>query len=414
MKSVCDIIIPSWNNPQFLIPCVQSIHNTGVLESGFAKLIIVNNGNSDISESFKGLQNTIIVGDGINHGWEGGLKLGLKHAEAPFVCFQNDDTLIPRASASFYNKLISPFSDDNIAAVGPATTTASGLQSVFHPQSPICPTDVPWLIFFCVMLRRSDLDAVGGVDDTLPGGDDFDLCMRFKDANKRMIIDPSAFLIHHGFVTGTRIHGDHTVKNGWNNIEFTDNVNVGLIKKHGFKKFISHRFSYGNVSYAGSKEDLEGNIIRSLLNGEENILELGCGHKKTVERAIGIDRIPKGDKIPNLANETSVADVQADVQNEIPFETESTDAVIARHILEHCLDSVQTIKNWARVLKVGGKLILAVPDEKVCNGIPLNPEHVHAFTEESLTSLMEMIGFKKISTQSAKNGVSFVGCYKKC
>ena len=58
-------------------------------------------------------------------------------------------------------------------------------------------------------------------------------------------------------------------------------------------------------------------------------------------------------------------------------------------------------------------MIIAVPNQDICNSIPLNPEHIHAFTPSSLKNLMELIGFKEIESIDPKNGVSFVGCYEK-
>lgn len=417
MKSMIDIIIPTWNNPDYLIPCVQSIQKTGVLNSGFCKLIIVDNGEaSPVNRGFKDFPNTIVVSKGKNLGWEGGLKFGLEHSDAPFVCFQNDDTLIPKSSSKFYHNLLYAFQDPKVAAVGPITTTASGMQSIYHPATPMRLIEAPWLIFFTVLIRRKYLDEVGGVDDQLPGGDDFDLCMRFRKAGKSVLIQPDSFLIHHGFVTGNRVRGDHTVKGGWNNIEFTDDVNKGLIQKHGFKFFIESRFGLDYSNHKDDFEDKEGPIIISMLNGHKNILELGCGGKKVIEKSIGVDRVPKGQKIPNLFwNVESLADVVCDVEKEIlPFTENSQDAVIAQHLLEHCIDPIRTIENWGRVLRKGGYLILVVPDEDLVTGIPLNPEHLHAFTENSLSNLMQKLGFKTLSTKKSGNGMSFVGCFEKC
>lgn len=414
MTALLDIIIPTWNNEQYLIPCVQSIHNTGVLSSGLARLIVIDNGDKiPVNQSVYDVPNTLVIKSGANLGWEGGLKKGLEVSDAPFVCFQNDDTHIPKSSLRFYQQLLTVFNDDNVGISGPTTTTASGVQSIFHPQTPLYPVQVPWVIFFCAVLRRSDLEAVGGVDDTLPGGDDFDLCIRMNKLGQKIIVNPDAFLIHHGFVTGTRVHGDHTVKNGWNNVDFTDKVNWGLINKHGFKTFIGNRISYQQKPSFVVSEDLEGNIVRSYVNGDSKIVELGCGGQKTVEKSIGVDRVPKGQPIPNLMSINSVADVVADVQNPLPFEDNSQDCVIVRHVLEHCVDSINTIKNWKRFLKPGGKMIIAVPDEKVTRGIPMNPEHVHGFTEDSLGNLMEILGFKTIGTKQTGNGISFVGCYER-
>ena len=94
------------------------------------------------------------------------------------------------------------------------------------------------MIFCCVLLRRDNLIEVGGIDTTLPGGDDFDMSIRMKKAGKKILIAPECFLIHHAFKTGTRVKGDHTKPMGWNSQEMSDNTNRALIQKHGFKTWL--------------------------------------------------------------------------------------------------------------------------------------------------------------------------------
>lgn len=378
-----------------------------------ADLIIVNNGKQDIERSFGANPNIKILNPGKNLGWEGGLELGLQESTAPFVVFQNDDTYLIPGGVFFYQRLLTRFQDDNVAAVGPVTTCAAGMQSIYHPGCPNVGTEVSYLIFFTVMLRRAHLEAVGGIDTTLPGGDDFDLSIRLRKAGYNILVDPGAFIIHHGFKTGERIKGSPGVKGGWNSLEMTDRTNQYLIRKHGFREWWK---TVSGLTYppADTKApDLEGDLVRSFVNGDQRVVELGCGPVKTIERAIGIDRIPKGEVIPHLRGTLSVADITADVGDPLPLEENSQDVVIARHILEHMPSEIKTLKNWKRVLRPGGKLIIAVPDQKVTNSIPLNPEHCRVYTQESLKDTIELIGFKEVKAESAKNGVSFVGCYEK-
>ena len=410
MTKPISIIIPTWNNEEYLNPCVNSIIKTGILD-GMADLIIVNNGKQDIERVFGHIPGIKVLNPGENLGWEGGLKLGMENSTSPFVVFQNDDTHLTPGGAYFYQRLLTNFQNDNVAAVGPVTTCATGMQSIYHPACPVVPTESSYLIFFTVMVRRAHYDAVGGIDTMLPGGDDFDLSIRLRKAGYNILVDPGAFLIHHGFKTGTRVKGDHNVRGGWNSQEMTDRTNKYLINKHGFKDWWK---SISGLSYVISPSigDVEGDLVRSYVNGEK-ILEIGCGAQKTVENAVGVDRVPKGEKIPHLQGRISVADIISDVQGEIPAEKESFDTLIARHILEHCPDSIKTLRNWASYLKIGGRMIIAVPDERVTRSIPLNPEHCHVFTPESLKNLMESCGLKEIESKSSNNGVSFVGCYEK-
>lgn len=410
MKPLVSIIIPTWNNPQFLTPCIKSIADIGVLD-GLCELIIVNNGDQPIDEVAKFMPNTRVFKPGSNLGWEGGLEFGLKHSDAPFVCFQNDDTIIPFANANFYSQLLHPFRDANVAAVGPATTNASGWHSIFMRSALRNPTEVSYLIFFTVMIRRSELDAVGGIDTTAPGGDDFDLSIRLRKNGKKLIINPNAFLIHHAFKTGERVRGDSSVAGGWNSQEMTDTTNKWLIQKHGFKTFFQTLCGLDYSGFTPKNQDTEGEIVRQYVQGDK-VVELACGAVKTVPESVGVDRVRKGEMIPHVGK-ASVADVVADVSGELPFASESVDIIIARHVLEHLVDPVGAITAWSKVLKSNGKLILAVPNEDIGKTIPMNPEHVHVYTMDSLNNLMSLCGFRKIETIDTGNGVSFVGVYKK-
>lgn len=410
MKTPITILIPTWNNPQFFDPCVNSIARTGAL-GGLCSLIVVNNGKQDIKSRLKDWPNTMVLEPGENLGWERGLEYGLKHTESPFVVFQNDDTLIPRASAQFYQQLLTRFNDDTVAAVGPATTVAAGWHSVYSQNPLSTVAEVSYLIFFTVMMRRDHYDAAGGIDTNCPGGDDVDLSIRLRQMGKKLLINPSAFIIHHGFKTGERVRGDSNVAGGWNSKEMSDRTNQFLIRKHGFSTFMQTMRGEFEQNVNSSPYDTEGEIIREVVK-EGVVYEMGCGGVKTVPFSIGIDRVPNGDRIP-FVKDISKADIVADVAGPLPIDDNSADVVICRHILEHTIDPVKTIKEWARILKIGGRMIIAVPNENVSKGIPLNPEHVHGFTPESLKSLLDLMGFKEQSWKDPQNGVSFVGIYEK-
>ncbi len=409
MKPTASIIIPTFNNPDFLIPCVESIARTGCLD-GLCELIVVNNGEQPM-DFMACLPNIKVVKPPRNLGWEGGLQAGLRVAEGDFVCFQNDDTLIPRATRGFYSQLLWPFQNQQVAAVGPATTIAAGSHSVFLKDPLRTPMGVAYLIFFTVMLRRSDLEAAGGIDASAPGGDDIDLSIRLRKLGKHLLINPDAFLIHHAFKTGIRVRGDRDVAGGWNSKEMTDKTNIWLIQKHGFKTFLEtmRPMSYENSTAA---PDTEGQAVRQFVQGEK-IIELGCGSRKTVPSAIGLDHTLTGDRPSNLHEGACVSDILADVTKPLPMDDLSVDTAIARHILEHSVDTVGTLTNWNAVLKMGARLIIAVPNQDIVSSIPLNPEHVHAFTPDSLRKMTELCGFKHLGTIDPMNGISFVSCFEK-
>lgn len=401
-----DVIIPTLDNFNLLIDCVQSMVMT---RSNYPlNIIIVNNGQTKINID---LVNVKVVGTEENLGWTGGLREGLKHSTSKYVMFANDDILVPRSS----NKWLSHMARDldnypNIGAIGPSSNVVMGDQNIWrlHPADH---SSTMFLIGFCILVRREALDAAGGIHDMEYGGDDLDLSIRIRKAGYNLVINRSVFVYHHGFQTGNRLHGDHTKPNGWNSREMIDNTNMELIRKHGFLEWwytLTNRLP----AVPEDPPDTEGATVRALLNGEAVIVELGCGARKTVEKAIGVDVVPKGEISPYI-KEASVADVVADVEEDLPFDSNSVDCIIARHILEHVLDPVSALKSWSRPLKNKGKLIISCPDERLFDSIPMNPEHKHAFTPDSLINIAELVGFKVRGIKEGYNNTSFTVCLEK-
>lgn len=141
-------------------------------------------------------------------------------------------------------------------------------------------------------------------------------------------------------------------------------------------------------------------------------LEVGCGHRKTAESVIGVDLTPGGTHgtIGNTTGHPSQADVAA-LGQQLPFADAVFDSLIARHNLEHYVDLVEVLAEWARVLRPGGTLAVVVPDEERFPGrtLDLDPTHYHAFTERSLSSLLELTGlFEVVETRPVVPDWSFL------
>ena len=194
----------------------------------------------------------------------------------------------------------------------------------------------------------------------------------------------------------------------------SDKTNIALIKKHGFRSYCQCMFGSSEAPESRIKpdRDVEGKVVKDLIRGDK-IVELGCGSSKTVEGSVGVDLIQKGDIIHTLERALSVADVVADITKPLPFADESIDTIVARHIFEHCVDSIGCLRNWTAKIKKDGRLIITVPDERITHSIPLNPEHVHAFTPNTLEGLANVVGLKNVETIDNYNGISFTMCLEK-
>ncbi len=134
-------------------------------------------------------------------------------------------------------------------------------------------------------------------------------------------------------------------------------------------------------------------------------IDIGCGNETITPDARGWD-IAKGDTDATLMK---------------GVDDETYDFVYASHVLEHIAEPHFALQNWWRILKPGGHMVIAVPDEDLYEqGLwpsMFNPDHRHAFTaskdvnaEHSL-NLIDLItrleSRKLISLRICDNGYEY-------
>jgi len=116
-------------------------------------------------------------------------------------------------------------------------------------------------------------------------------------------------------------------------------------------------------------------------------IEIGSGRIKSNENAIGVDIFPY-----------SATDVLAEASDLWMFKDGEMDFVIASHALEHFPDTKAVMKEWKRVLKVGGTMAVAVPDAESCPGVVRDP-HKCGLTKEILRIIFKYdLGMKVIES----------------
>jgi len=138
-------------------------------------------------------------------------------------------------------------------------------------------------------------------------------------------------------------------------------------------------------------------------------IDVGCGSDKISDRAIGVDIVGRGEtgKYGCEKNKVSVADIKSSGDNLRMFSKSSLDFVIARDNLEHYLDFLKTLKEWNRVLKIGGKLGITTPNDDEVDSIRLDPTHKHAFNLDSLETALNLTGFRVIEKGITIKGWGF-------
>lgn len=132
------------------------------------------------------------------------------------------------------------------------------------------------------------------------------------------------------------------------------------------------------------------------LGGE--VLEIGTGSGYGIEVAAPCAQrfvtIDKHAPSPELLRQPNVEFRQATVPP-LPFEDASFDCVITFQVIEHIKHDQEFVREIARVLRPGGKLILTTPNAPM--SLTRNPWHVREYTSTALRNLLAT-AFRTVET----------------
>jgi len=110
----------------------------------------------------------------------------------------------------------------------------------------------------------------------------------------------------------------------------------------------------------------------SVSNKKPKIIDIGCGSKKQVPWATGVDKNPGGS-----------ADVICNLEKKLPFKDGEFHHAYAVHILEHVVNLCGLMNEIHRILKPEGVLHIIVPDSRSQNAVA-DPTHVRFFNIKTI------------------------------
>lgn len=122
------------------------------------------------------------------------------------------------------------------------------------------------------------------------------------------------------------------------------------------------------------------------------VLDVGCGRLKAFEHFIGIDN---GHHAEAFRHDFR-PDIRAEAHDLSLFASQSCDAVFSSHLLEHIPYERcgEVLREWWRLLKVGGHLCLYLPsdlDYPLIGVYGASPDHKWNVSEEALDALMAQL-----------------------
>ena len=123
-------------------------------------------------------------------------------------------------------------------------------------------------------------------------------------------------------------------------------------------------------------------------------VDLGFGGDPIAPHAIRVD-LPR----PYTAVGDLSVQLGGDATDLVWFRDGVLDFVYSSHLLEDFDDTERVLREWLRVLRPGGRLVILCPDEQAyrrhcaATGHPYNPHHKHAdFSLDFIKRILERIG----------------------
>lgn len=222
------VVVVSFRTPALLAACLAQL----VAEPSVAEIVVVDNASGDgsaelVAQQFPGVR---LIRNVANVGFARAVNQAVRHCTGEYLLLLNPDTVLRHGAL---DKLVEELTNaPTVAAVGPAIEHSSGrlrvlsagrqptvwrmfthatLLSRLSRRLPLLegmnlingihddrPRDVEWLTGACLMVRRSALDAVGGLSERwFMYAEDVELCRRLHGAGWRLVHLPSARVVHH-------------------------------------------------------------------------------------------------------------------------------------------------------------------------------------------------------------------------
>lgn len=363
------IVIPTYNRcDELLKPCLESIKK--YTDPSKIEVIVVANGCKDNTREYVESLGTPFKLIWLEEpsGYTKSTNEGIKAATGEYIVLLNNDTvLLEQQKDTWLKILIEPFKDPTVGITGPLKAYCPYARKDF-------------LIFFCVMMKKEMFDKYGLLDEIFnPGfGEDVEWCVRIINQGYRIQQVPVESEVTQG-----------------------DKLMLGQ-----FPIFHVGEGTFAHTTY-GDKLLAERRFLLMNRFHTDIKLNLGCGNKPL-----------KGYFNVDIGSES--CDIAWDVRT-IPLDDNKVEEIISAHLFEHLSNHEvrNVLKEWRRVLKPGGRLILEMPNIEglcklfteskskedrymllVCIYGTTFPQYPHRFGwyPETLADLLRDSGFEEIQS----------------
>lgn len=238
---VC-IILVSYNEGQVTRDCIESIKRNVTLENEI--IVVDNNSGEETVRLLERTEGIRLVRNHKNKGFPAACNDGLRIASGEYIWFLNNDTLVPKGSLERMIEVLD--GDEKIGMVGPVTNRIHGPQQIpcayegneemeafagqIAEKNRGKTRRALRLVGFSMLLRKSVLDQIGGLDERMGIGtfEDDELCMRLLVNGYKLVVAEDAFIHHIGNVSFTAAGGYGNTKGDQNQITVSSSYGMTL------------------------------------------------------------------------------------------------------------------------------------------------------------------------------------------
>ena len=218
-----DIIIPTYNNPECLKLCVESIR---ACTDDTYQIIVVNNGTNEETDKYLSDQKDIRHLKTGRLNFSQAINKGIEAGSSTYVCLLNDDTIVSKG----WMRSLLTMADESIGVQGVLSNCDKGWLHTYDLKvagvdllpgvntleqiRPIIPQlydgvknpgprfiDREWVAFYCVLIPRKIIEKVGILDEGFTNsGEDVDYCRRVRKMGYKVVQNYESFVFHFGAV----------------------------------------------------------------------------------------------------------------------------------------------------------------------------------------------------------------------
>ena len=316
------IIILCYNGLNYTRQCLKSIENCTPEPH---EIIIVDNGSTDGTPHFLRQyahehENVVLIMNDCNRGYAAGNNQGIRAALGEYVVLLNNDVVV---TPGWLGRMIGHLERSaEIGMVGPVSNSVSGAQLI--PEVPYGrDMDQMYafakeigekyagkaepcmrLVGFCLLVRKSVFDIIGGLDEGYKTGnfEDDDLCLRSCIAGYRNVIARDVFVHHFGSMTFKENAIDYSVTMKANRSYFLGKWEgiVYSCNDHEYRVHLDKRRQTEQLIRWGESAFSESNVLRAL-KIFERVLRIDPQNTEALNN-IGVIQWELGDR--NAAVET--------------------------------------------------------------------------------------------------------------